>query len=113
MHHDLYRHPEFDDFQDDDHSSVDIHHSRSASVIGPEYSSAFYTGLPDQAHFYTASDNIPRKMRMRPSSEQAEELKKLYHINPHPTTEQRQALSASIGMSVLFLHAYDLSRKKV
>ncbi|CAA7264738.1 unnamed protein product [Cyclocybe aegerita] len=39
-----------------------------------------------------------RKLRMRPSSEQTEELKKLYNINPHPTAEQRQALADSIGM---------------
>ncbi|KDR85651.1 hypothetical protein GALMADRAFT_234645 [Galerina marginata CBS 339.88] len=96
--HDIYHHPDLDDFHDDEYSSVDIQHSRSASIVPSEYPSSFYTGHPDQAQFYTDSDNMPRRMRMRPSSEQTEELKKLYHINPHPTTEQRQVLSASIGM---------------
>lgn len=39
-----------------------------------------------------------RKMRMRPTAEQTEELKKLYSITPHPTSEERQALAERIGM---------------
>ncbi|EAU92613.1 hypothetical protein CC1G_06624 [Coprinopsis cinerea okayama7 len=42
--------------------------------------------------------NMPKKMRMRPTNEQTEELKKLYNSNPHPTAEERQALAERIGM---------------
>jgi hypothetical protein len=41
---------------------------------------------------------MPRRMRVRPTPDQTEELKKLYNINPHPTTDQRQLLSERIGM---------------
>jgi hypothetical protein len=41
---------------------------------------------------------MSRKMRMRPTAEQTEELKKLYHLTPHPTSEERQALAERIGM---------------
>jgi Homeodomain len=41
---------------------------------------------------------MPRRMRVRPTAEQTDELKKLYHINPHPTTDQRQLLAERIGM---------------
>jgi len=37
-------------------------------------------------------------MRVRPTAEQTDELKKLYNINPHPTTDQRQLLAERIGM---------------
>ncbi|KAF9567851.1 homeobox-domain-containing protein [Agrocybe pediades] len=94
--HDHHHHMDFDSFEDD--YALDIPHSRSASALPTDYPPSSYAGHPDQAHFYSESDNMPRRMRMRPSSEQTDELKKLYNINPHPTTEQRQALSASIGM---------------
>jgi len=92
-------HPQsdLDDIHDDEYS-VDVHQSRATSVVPSDYPSPFYAAHPDQAHFYAESDSMPRRMRMRPSSEQTEELRKLYNINPHPTTEQRQALSATIGM---------------
>lgn len=93
-----HRHSELDDFHDDDYSSIDIH-QRSASVT-PNDHSLFYTGGQDHSHFLTEGENMPRRMRMRPSVEQTEELKQLYNINPHPTTEQRQALSERIGMYV-------------
>ncbi|KAF8203993.1 homeodomain transcription factor [Pholiota molesta] len=89
---------DIDDIPEDEYSSLDTQHSRSASVAPSDYPPSFYAGHPDQAHFYSESDNMPRRMRMRPSSEQTDELKKLYNINPHPTTEQRQVLSANIGM---------------
>ena len=88
---------DLDDIPDDEYS-VDVHHSRATSVVPSDYPSSFYAAHSDQAHFYAESDSMPRRMRMRPSSDQTEELRKLYNINPHPTTEQRQALSATIGM---------------
>ena len=39
-----------------------------------------------------------RKMRIRPTAEQTEELKRLYNLNPNPTSEERQALADRIGM---------------
>lgn len=39
---------------------------------------------------------------MRPTTEQTDELKKAYYANPHPTTEERQALSDRTGMYDLF-----------
>ncbi|KIJ22180.1 hypothetical protein PAXINDRAFT_95595 [Paxillus involutus ATCC 200175] len=50
------------------------------------------------------NDGIPSRKRrgeasrMRTSPEQAEELRRAYAINPHPTREQRQELADSIGM---------------
>ncbi|KAF9225341.1 hypothetical protein BS17DRAFT_765919 [Gyrodon lividus] len=49
------------------------------------------------------SDTISRKhrgeaSRMRTSPEQAEELRRVYAINAHPTPEQRRELADSIGM---------------
>jgi hypothetical protein len=95
---------DMDDYHDDDGLYLDIHHSRSGSVVPSDYPSGYYAvGNPEHSHFYHDSDSTHRRMRMRPSSDQAEELRKLYNINPHPTAEQRQALSATIGMCVLFL----------
>ncbi|KAF8167423.1 hypothetical protein B0H34DRAFT_681811 [Crassisporium funariophilum] len=114
---DPFRHLDLDDIPDDGYSSVDIQHSRSASVVPSEYFSPFNAGHPDQPQFFTESDSMPRRMRMRPSSEQTDELRKLYNINPHPTTEQRQALSANIGMRYQsitnwFQNQRSLSKKK-
>ncbi|KAH9486332.1 Homeobox protein 10 [Psilocybe cubensis] len=89
--HDMSRHSEIV-YPDDECLSV---HSRSVSVVKSE---SFYAGHPDQAHFYTESENMPRRMRIRPSPEQTEELRKLYNINPHPSTEQRTTLAQNIGM---------------
>ncbi|KIL01064.1 hypothetical protein PAXRUDRAFT_22985 [Paxillus rubicundulus Ve08.2h10] len=50
------------------------------------------------------NDGIPSRKRrsdasrMRTSPEQAEELRRVYAINAHPTREQRQELADSIGM---------------
>ncbi|TFK41900.1 hypothetical protein BDQ12DRAFT_696454 [Crucibulum laeve] len=93
-----YPQPEYEDYNDEDFPTVDIHHSRAASVVPPEILSSFYTDNPEHTHFLTEGDSMPRRMRMRPSVEQTDELRKLYNINPHPTTEQRQVLSERIGM---------------
>ncbi|KAI3622398.1 distal-less homeobox 3 [Moniliophthora roreri] len=52
----------------------------------------------DYPQFLAENDSMPRRMRVRPSIEQTEELKKLFSINPHPSTEQRQSLADRIGM---------------
>ncbi|KAF9469700.1 hypothetical protein BDZ94DRAFT_1243057 [Collybia nuda] len=91
-------HPDFDDFQDEDYSPIDNSYSRSTS-IAPDHRplSTFYAGNPDHTHFLV-EDTMPRRMRMRPTTEQTEELRKLYNVNPHPTTDQRQLLAERIGM---------------
>ena len=96
---DFYRLPDTDDFQDDENLTPDYFRSTS---LGPSNVSSFYSGPSDHSHFYTESDSIPRRMRMRPSPEQTDELRKLYNINPHPTTEQRNTLASDIGMYVIF-----------
>lgn len=91
-------HTDFDDFHDDDYSPIDNLHSRSTSTA-PDHRplSTFYAGNPDHTHFLV-EDTMPRRMRMRPTTKQTEELRKLYIVNPHPTTDQRQLLAERIGM---------------
>ncbi|KAG5645355.1 hypothetical protein DXG03_006417 [Asterophora parasitica] len=95
-------HPsEFDDYLDDDYSPIELHPSRATSIAPqdlPQTHSSFYAGNPDHSHLASESDSMPRRMRMRPSVEQTDELRKLYNFTPHPTTEQRQLLAERIGM---------------
>ncbi|KAJ2918354.1 hypothetical protein MD484_g2063, partial [Candolleomyces efflorescens] len=75
--------------------------SQSSEISLASNSSSFFAN-PD-LHFGSLSDSadplsMSRKMRMRPTAEQTEELKKLYHLTPHPTSEERQALAERIGM---------------
>ncbi|KAF8079049.1 homeodomain transcription factor [Lyophyllum atratum] len=96
-----FRHPsEFDDYHDEDYSPFDSYTSRATSIVPPDHFTphSFYSGNPDLSHFPSESDSMPRRMRMRPSTEQTEELRKLYNITPHPTTDQRQHLAERIGM---------------
>lgn len=65
--------------------------------------SAFYAGNPEHDHTYESAVPVlaPRpRMRVRPSSSQAEELRNAYIIDPHPTKEQREELGKRIGMCV-------------
>ncbi|KAG6814008.1 hypothetical protein H0H92_004501 [Tricholoma furcatifolium] len=88
------RHPsEFDDYYyDDDYLPLDDV-SRANSLVPPDY-----PGYSDYSHFPSETDSMPRRMRMRPSIEQTDELRKLYNITPHPTSDQRQHLAERIGM---------------
>ncbi|KAF8665340.1 hypothetical protein AX16_000359 [Volvariella volvacea WC 439] len=91
------QHAELDEFQDDEY--LDFHHQHQHPQSGHTHNT--HPSIPsynDHSQFRSESDSMPRRMRMRPSPEQAEELKKLYNLNPHPTTDQRQALSERIGM---------------
>ncbi|GLB35748.1 putative homeobox KN domain containing protein [Lyophyllum shimeji] len=95
------RHPsESDDYHDDDYSPIDKYASRATSIVPSDHFTphSFDSGNPDHFHFPSESDSMPRRMRMRPSAEQTEELRKLYNITPHPTTDQRQHLAERIGM---------------
>ncbi|KAG6911360.1 hypothetical protein DXG01_001031 [Tephrocybe rancida] len=88
------RHPsEFDDYYfEDDYLPLDDY-SRATSIVPSEYA-----GHPDYSHFTSETDSMPRRMRIRPSAEQTDELRQLYNITPHPTTDQRQHLAERIGM---------------
>ncbi|KAK7058557.1 hypothetical protein VNI00_002193 [Paramarasmius palmivorus] len=70
-------------------------YSQSSNPLGWSQSQSNNSDYP---HFLTENDSMPRRMRVRPSAEQTEELKKLFNINPHPSTEQRQSLADRIGM---------------
>ncbi|KAG6851353.1 hypothetical protein H0H93_005751 [Arthromyces matolae] len=89
-----HRHlPDYDDYYfNDDYIPTD-NYSRATSVVHSDY--PIY---PDYSHFAPETDSMPRRMRMRPSTEQIDELKKLYNTTPHPTTDQRQLLAERIGM---------------
>ncbi|KAG6901863.1 hypothetical protein C0995_007089 [Termitomyces sp. Mi166 len=77
---------DYDDYYlDDDYLPVD------------DYSRADYAGYSDYS-FTSETDSMPRRLRIRPSAEQTDELRKLYNITPHPTTDQRQLLAERIGM---------------
>jgi hypothetical protein len=94
------RQAELDDFPDDDYS-IDSHNLHSTSLVSPDNTrpqSSFYAGNPHHTHFLAETNTMPRRMRMRPTPEQTDELRNLYNVNPHPTTDQRQALSERIGM---------------
>ncbi|KAH0837935.1 hypothetical protein J3R83DRAFT_6168 [Lanmaoa asiatica] len=61
--------------------------------------------LPDtDSRFVSENDGVPSRRgrndvaRMRTSPEQAEELRRAYALNDHPTREQRQELADRIGM---------------
>ncbi|PFH52300.1 hypothetical protein AMATHDRAFT_57354 [Amanita thiersii Skay4041] len=95
----LRRPAEFDDYHDDEISSLDLNQSRMVPNMSQQYQHPlYYPGNGDPPHFMAEPDSLPRKMRMRPTQEQTEQLKKLYNITPHPTPEQRQVLSERIGM---------------
>lgn len=98
--------PALDDFDvDDSHHSM---YQRLPSLLSSAENNSrpqgsFYTGYPDHKHYSGESETLPRRMRMRPSHEQTEELKQLYAINPHPSKEEREELGDRIGMYVLQL----------
>ena len=63
--------------------------------------SAFYAGNPEHRHVYESSGTeVPTRprMRLRPTTQQTEELRNFYHVNPHPTKEEREELGDRIGM---------------
>lgn len=84
--------PEFDEY---DEEELDDQYPRSDSARSW---SSFYAGNPDHSHFVSDQDSMPRRLRNRPTPEQAELLRKLFEQNPHPTTEARQRLADSSGM---------------
>ncbi|KAF8899208.1 hypothetical protein BD779DRAFT_1666920 [Infundibulicybe gibba] len=86
-------HLRLDKYHDDTQAHPDDRRLTQTSRTLP-----FYSANPEQSRFLPDTENMPRRMRMRPTPEQTEELRKLYNLNPHPTTDQRQVLSERIGM---------------
>lgn len=88
------------------------HYSWSSPPPGAELNqcqthTAFPTTVSEHQHIFEEDSNtgIPRRMRMRPSTWQTEELRKLYNHNSHPSREEREELGNRIGMQVnLLIH---------
>jgi hypothetical protein len=97
---------ELDEFIDDDHpdNSGGGPSPLVAALDDPKRQSLFYAGNAEHRHFFAETETMPRKMRMRnrPSTEQTDELRRLYRSNPHPTKEDREALGERIGMYGMF-----------
>lgn len=87
---------DYDDYADDDYPPPSDSYSRASSVLPPD-TSPFYTNSAELSYYMTDSD-AARRMRLRPSPDQIEELRKLYAINPHPSAEERQVIAERIGM---------------
>ncbi|KAF7784183.1 transcriptional regulator family: Homeodomain [Agaricus bisporus var. burnettii] len=87
---------DYDDYVDDDYPPPSDSYSRASSVLPPD-TSPFYLNNAELSYYMTDSD-AARRMRLRPSPDQIEELRKLYAINPHPSAEERQVIAERIGM---------------
>ncbi|KAL0571976.1 hypothetical protein V5O48_009978 [Marasmius crinis-equi] len=85
-------------FEDDHYPLIDLAQRPSLQSSNPALGwSQFYGSSPDHAQILTDNE-AARRMRIRPSPEQTEELRKLFQVAAHPSTEQRQALADRIGM---------------
>jgi hypothetical protein len=97
---------ELDEFIDDDHpdNSSGGPSPLVTALDDPKPQSLFYAGNAEHMHFFAETETMPRKMRMRnrPSTEQTDELQRLYRSNLHPTKEDREALMERIGMYGMF-----------
>ena len=67
----------------------------------------------DNRHVFDSevSTGAPRRMRIRPTPKQREELERLFEINTHPSRDERAALGERIGMYVhclVFLYSLQL-----
>ena len=88
-------HQELEDFPDTDYPPFD---NLLVSLEHPSHQPL------DNSQFYTEPDIMPRKIRIRPTVQQTDELKKLYSINPHPSREEREDLVERTGMYVSPTH---------
>ncbi|KAF5392453.1 hypothetical protein D9757_002287 [Collybiopsis confluens] len=68
-----------------------------------EYDELYQSPYPEnsRANFEEQQDILNRRSRMRPTTDQVEQLKVLFNVNPLPSTEEKQALANRIGMQVL------------
>ncbi|KII93954.1 hypothetical protein PLICRDRAFT_695028 [Plicaturopsis crispa FD-325 SS-3] len=93
---------DIDDYPEDEYPPPSRYPRRSTSLAATAADAqeqTFYAGNNDNKHHFAAqSEAMTRKIRMRPSAEQTDELRKLYNKNPHPTREEREELGERIGM---------------
>lgn len=74
----------------------------STPLSSTEYQSNAPIDL-DNRHVFDSeisTGGLPRRMRIRPTPKQTEELRKLFQVNSHPSREQREQLGDRIGMCV-------------
>ncbi|KAL5519161.1 hypothetical protein ACEPAH_844 [Sanghuangporus vaninii] len=83
--------------------------SRNHSRLSTPFSNMEFQSVPtsdndanhvDNRHVFEGdiSAGAPRRMRIRPTPKQREELERLFEINTHPSREEREALGDRIGM---------------
>ncbi|EJD03761.1 uncharacterized protein FOMMEDRAFT_139915 [Fomitiporia mediterranea MF3/22] len=82
--------------------------SRPYSRLSTPLSMADFPSIPtsdndahhvDSRHVFDSEiAGAPRRMRIRPTPKQREELEKLFKLNTHPSREEREALGNRIGM---------------
>jgi hypothetical protein len=91
--------PEANDYHDDEISSLDMNQTHLVPDLAQHYhSSGRHSGNGHASQFIADAESGPRRMRPRPTQEQTDELKRMYDIEPHPSTDLRQALSERLGM---------------
>lgn len=83
-------------------------HDPESGAVHPLHNADSDRVLPDtESRFVSENDGVPSRRsrnevaRTRTSPEQAEELRRAYATNDHPTREQRQELADRIGMCVV------------
>ena len=82
------------------------HHSETGGAVPQLHNPDLDHMLPDTDSRFV-SESVPSRRgrnevaRMRTSPEQAEELRRAYALNNHPTPEQRRELADKIGMYVI------------
>ncbi|KAH8119997.1 hypothetical protein DFH11DRAFT_1499386 [Phellopilus nigrolimitatus] len=107
---------------DDDYEDLSRDHSRLSTPL----STMDYQTFPapavdtDNRHVFDSeiSSGIPRRMRIRPTPKQTEELRRLYSLNTHPSREEREALGNRTGMKYQsvtnwFQNQRSLARKRL
>ncbi|KAK1221902.1 hypothetical protein PQX77_015282 [Marasmius sp. AFHP31] len=87
-------------FEDDQYSSIDYpQRPSSLQSFNPALGwPQLYGSSPDHTQLLSDDASSRSRMRVRPTPEQTEELRKLFQVAAHPSTEQRQALADRIGM---------------
>jgi len=83
--------PAFEEYPDENYH---LPYSRASPAITADFP-------PFEHPHHMSESNVARYMRLRPSSDQVDQLQRLYNINPFPSTEEMEALAQRIGMWVI------------
>ena len=92
-----------DDYHPQHHPhDISQDHSRRSTPLSFNMDLPNQSPQPDNRHVFDSeiSTGVPRRMRIRPTPKQTEELRKLFQINSHPSREEREQLGDKIGMCV-------------